>query len=53
MTGVRYAIFSEAGKYGWVSLYRAGFGWTSARIACLQDAYAWLFRRGLFDREDA
>lgn len=49
----RYSVNLVAGQ--WVTtLHRPGFGWSCGHVACLQDAYAWLFRRGVFDRrEDA
>lgn len=33
------------GKEWVATLYRPGFGWACGYATCLQDAYAWLFRR--------
>lgn len=48
MTGARYMFVTD--EMPWlVTLHRPGVGWYSAAFTSLQDAYAWLFRRGLFD----
>lgn len=41
---IRYGCHRIGGK--WVpTIYRPGFGWTSGSADCLQDAYAWIFKR--------
>lgn len=49
---MRYGIV-EANPGWFVSVRSLAGGFRTALLPCLQDAYAWLYRLGAFERRDA
>lgn len=50
ITGYSFNYFPGRAKPWMIIMRRHGFGYVGEYFQHLQDAYAWLFRRGVFDQ---